>query len=510
MATRRYFLCQIAQLPSPFRSALIYNFTGSKDATINSLSHLLQIMNKDPNQILLNTVETVATSTKFMTQMGTVTSLNEINNDYYMVRFDGPNADTTELVSIPVRECLCIDISNAGNIRILNSPTFMPKEEPNNLMEESIYEMAEEEKPNVCLTKATVKIGTQLKIPSFKKGYDDAFEALDKLDAIKMMHSLDDSTLISCFLQESDMTDLLLSLSKAELSDLTAFRQQFLLRYGDSQSSAAVRFATLTQKGTEDETTFLNRIQRTFNLLRGQPSNAALGLGDKQIVRERFLAGLKDSRIRLKLREENVLFHNLVNRARELRKAKESEDQASSSDLTAVVASLTARIDKMSAQLSSCNWCGRGHDSSQCRANAKAKAEYNKVKQGQRKPQNYVSFNTNQNSNDFSWNERSDMYYHNSNNNQNSYRGQNRNAQFQGNYYRGNNHRGNNYRGNNYRGNNYRGNNHRGNNFRGNNFRGNNSNNRNNFFHSNDNQCNFLNFDDAQDFIFTAPESDQC
>ena len=95
-----------------------------------------------------------------------------------------------------------------------------------------------------------------------------------------------------------------------------------------------------------------------------------------------------------------MLFRNLVNSARELRKAKKSEDQASSSDLTAVVASLTARIDKMSAQLSSCNWCGRGHDSSQCRANAKARAEYNKVKQGHQKPQNYVSFNTNQNLND--------------------------------------------------------------------------------------------------------------
>ena len=504
MATRRYFLCQIAQLPAPFRSALIYNFTGSRDATINSLSHLLQVMSKDPNQIQLNTVESVASSTRFMAQLGTVTSLDQSNDAYYTVRFDGPNADTSELVNIPVRDCLCIDINDAGNIRILNSPAFVPKDEPNQNLDESIYQLAEEQ-VNVYQSKATVKIGTQLKIPSFKKGYDDAFEALDKLDAIKMMHSLDDSTIISCFLQESDMTDLLLSLSRAELSDLTAFRQQFLLRYGDSQSAAATRFSTLSQKATEDETSFLTRIQRTFNLLRAQPPNSALGLGDKQIVRERFLSGLKDPSIRLKLREENVLFHNLVSRARELRNAKESEDQASSSDLTAVVASLTARLDKMSAQLNNCNWCGRGHHSSQCRANAKARAEYNKVKQGQRRPQNYVSFDTNEHSNNNRWNENSNLYH------QHNYRGQNKNSQFRGNNNRGNNYRGNNHRGYNNKGNNYRGNNYRGNNFRGNNFGGNYNDNRNrNFQHSYDNQCNFLNFEDAQDFTFTAGESDQC
>ena len=487
MATRRYFLCQIAQLPTPFRSALIYNFTGNKDANSNSLSHLLQIMGKDPNQILLNTVESVATSTRFMTQLGTVTNLDQLNDAYYTVRFDGPNADTSELTAIPVRECLCIDISDSGTIRILNAPTFIPKDEPNDLMEESIYEHAEEERATVCQSKATVKIGTQLKIPSFKKGYDDAFDALDKLDAIKMMHSLDDSTLISCFLQESDMTDLLLSLSKRELSDLTAFRQQFLLRYGDSQSSAAMRFSTLSQKQTEDETTFLTRIQRTFNHLRAQPPHAALGIGDKQIVRERFLSGLKDSRIRLKLREENVVFHNLVNRARQLRQAKESEDQTSSSDLTAVVASLTARLDKISSELNTCNLCGRGHNSSQCRANAKAKAEYNKVKQGRRQPHKYVNFDTSRKC------QNNEHYFNNGGNHQRPHnynrhngRGQNKNFQFRGNGFRGHNHRGNYFRGI------YR-----------------NNGNFNSYNYSN-NHCNFLDLNDANDFVYTAPDSDKC
>ena len=35
--------------------------------------------------------------------------------DYYMIHFDRPNVDITELVNILDRECLFKDISNAGS-----------------------------------------------------------------------------------------------------------------------------------------------------------------------------------------------------------------------------------------------------------------------------------------------------------------------------------------------------------------------------------------------------------
>ena len=128
------------------------------------------------------------------------------------------------------------------------------------------------------------------------------------------------SPVIINFLQNSWHEHLLLSLNPNGLSNFNEFKQAMVNKYG--QSHDGNDFHLITRASGEHELDLLARVKRAWLKLK---RNTTFSNADERISYGRFVAALKDPIVRLKIREENSSLKKVASFARQLRLAKEIE-----------------------------------------------------------------------------------------------------------------------------------------------------------------------------------------
>ena len=224
-----------------------------------------------------------------------------------------------------------------------------------------------------------------LKMPTFSPDTESVVEVLDKLEKILPLKGNQNQAVIMNFIQNSGLDHLLLSLTNEELTSFEKFRTAMTKRY--SQANSATQFYLISQIMGEHELDLLARIQRAWLRMKGNKSFAET---DKGIVAERFISALNDPQIRLKLRELAPAYSEIAEKARQLRLAKEHEENQPS-QIKEQLTLLTKEIEKLKL---TCKHCGLGHETENCMANQKMKAQFNKAERSERPRQNYKHFKT--------------------------------------------------------------------------------------------------------------------
>ena len=215
-----------------------------------------------------------------------------------------------------------------------------------------------------------------LKIPNFSPDSDNISEVMERLEKILPYTGNQISPVIINFLQNSGLEHLLLSLNPNELSNFNDFKQAMVNRYGKSDDGND--FYLITQASGEHELDLLARIKRAWLRLK---RSTTFSNADERIVYGRFVAALKDPIVRLKIREQTPSFQNVASFARQLRLAKEIE-QDSPQHIKDQLALLTEDVNKLKLK---CQKCGLGHSTEECRANSKMKSQYNKNVRNQKR-----------------------------------------------------------------------------------------------------------------------------
>ena len=224
-----------------------------------------------------------------------------------------------------------------------------------------------------------------LKMPTFSPDTDNVREVLDKLERILPMTGHQTQAVIINFIQNSGLDHLLLSLTNDEIDDFQKFKKAMISRY--SQDNDATQFYLISQAAGEHELDLLARIQRAWLRLKGDPT---FGRSDEGIVSERFITALNDPQIRLKLRESLPEYRKIAEKARQLRLAKEHEENQPG-PIKEQLSFLTKEIEKLKLN---CKKCGLGHETKDCRANQKMKTQFNKHKNNNYQRNNLRHFET--------------------------------------------------------------------------------------------------------------------
>ena len=250
--------------------------------------------------------------------------------------------------------------------------------------------------------KPKIRLQSQVALPDFDPTDPDAEIVESTILNLKLLAEIGFSTdeLIFGFLSKNKLTSLLLSLTPQERSDLDVFGAALKRRYQPTQAAVTAKFNQIRQLPKEDELELFNRILRTYNLMRGFPVDHPLQPQDTSVVSERFVSALRDSKIRLQIRQFQVPIDNLVETARSLRHATESEEQASANlSIDEQIVALTNRLDLVdparvgpNASAPVCPRCLSYHYEGECRVNRKNLAKANKVKKGEAKPQKNLAF----------------------------------------------------------------------------------------------------------------------
>ena len=141
------------------------------------------------------------------------------------------------------------------------------------------------------------------------------------------------------------------------------------------------QFSELRQRLNEDADDWRIRLERHYNRLRG--STGALTPSDMQMLRERYIQGLGDQAIRLRIREENTSYEDISSRVRQLHNAK--KDETAAMFLEDQISNLTQQVAALQTS-KSCSHCGSGHDTLDCRASGKTRAAFNKRRNSGRNP----------------------------------------------------------------------------------------------------------------------------
>ena len=235
-----------------------------------------------------------------------------------------------------------------------------------------------------------------LKMPTFNPDSESVIEVLDKLEKLLPMTGNQIQAVIVNFIQNSGLDHLLLSLTNDELTSFNKFRTAMINRY--SQANNTTQFYLISQLVGEHELDLLARIQRAWLRLKGDQT---FNKSDEGIISERFISALSDPTIRLKLREISPAYNSLAEKAGQLRLAREHEE-TQPGQIKEQITLLTKEIEKLKM---TCKNCGLGHETINCRANQKMKAQFNKNQRLEKQPQTLRHFRThypkNQNSNTY-------------------------------------------------------------------------------------------------------------
>ena len=204
-------------------------------------------------------------------------------------------------------------------------------------------------------------------VPQFTPAVDDPEETCHKL---KQMIAITDMTsnpsrLLFKFLNTNNLADLTLNLDLDVLKDFSKFKEEFLLRYGPSDSTAS--FLSMQQLEAEDEIDLMRRIKRRLLNLRSNGDDSTLTKSELSLLRERFILSLKDETIQTQLRGcPELSLDKLIEKARALRKAKAYQESK-----------LNIAFVQTNKQ-NHCSACGYAHSRENCRASQKLKTAYNK------------------------------------------------------------------------------------------------------------------------------------
>ena len=239
--------------------------------------------------------------------------------------------------------------------------------------------------------RTTMRLNAQIDIPQFDPEEDIVDLVIEKLKLISEDLMVDSEQVIYGFCHKNGLSDMHVGLSQSQRSNLSEFAKVLRSRFGTSEASAANRFNAIRMRNGEDENDLMVRITQISNLMKRRPINAPLDKNDQFFLREKFISCLPDPTIRLLLRQMDVPPTDVIWRARSLRLAKDIENRADSSVPHQLV-TLTQRVRELESAKIECEHCGRNHHSTDCRENAKGKANYNKTVNGERKPKKYVHF----------------------------------------------------------------------------------------------------------------------
>ena len=228
------------------------------------------------------------------------------------------------------------------------------------------------------------KFASKLSTPHFDpNNADDINVAISQLETMDNLDNHRSTRLLTLnFLQSNNLNSTAVSLTTDQLSSMTAFADAMRQRYGRKTNNLDLR-----QKTGENESDYISRYTRQFNLVKGLPLNTALDNTDKILLKTRIIDGLKDATIRLKIREHDPSFDELGEKIRQLRQAKESEDDCPQHQAQAI-ALLTEKVDSLLVKPNpdntnenikqECANCGRGHLTSECRTNQKGRTQNNR------------------------------------------------------------------------------------------------------------------------------------
>ena len=233
-------------------------------------------------------------------------------------------------------------------------------------------------------TRSVLRMNQPVSAPAWAPGDEVSIVGDDLSDMVQL--GMLAREVIYSFCARNSLSDLYRQLSHQEKNSVTAFTRHLANAFGDATATACHRFANAKQVDGEDESVLADRLTRLFRSMRAMKKSDPLNTGDRTQLRERFISAIVDPRRRRLLRQLTNATDDvdtIVRRARELRKVDEIE--------VATLMTTLAQSDKPEVQ-DTCPRCGRAHHESQCRANAKAKTQFNKQQRGERKPIRQVTF----------------------------------------------------------------------------------------------------------------------
>lgn len=233
-------------------------------------------------------------------------------------------------------------------------------------------------------TRSVLRMNQPVSAPTWAPGDEVSIIGDDLSDMVQL--GMLAREVIYSFCARNSLSDLYRQLSHQEKNSVTAFTRHLANAFGDATATACHRFANAKQVDGEDESVLADRLTRLFRSMRAMKKSDPLNTGDRTQLRERFISAIVDPRRRRLLRQlTNATddIDTIVRRARELRKIDEIE--------VGTLMTTLAQSDKPDVQ-DTCPRCGRAHHESQCRANAKAKTQFNKQQRGERKPIRQVTF----------------------------------------------------------------------------------------------------------------------
>lgn len=250
-----------------------------------------------------------------------------------------------------------------------------------NIKEDFVFHPDDEDNKNTLSLFS--KFASKLSTPHFDpNNSDDINVAISQLETMDNLDNHRSTRLLTLnFLQSNNLNSTAVSLTTDQLSNMKHFAEAMRQRYGRKTNNLDLR-----QKTGENETDYISRYTRQFNLVKGLPLNTPLEPTDKILLKTRIIDGLKDSDVRLKIREQDPLFDDLGDKIRQLRQAKESENDCPQHQSQAI-ALLTEQVqgllvkstqDNTNETKQECANCGRGHLTSECRTNQKGRTQNNR------------------------------------------------------------------------------------------------------------------------------------
>ena len=269
-----------------------------------------------------------------------------------------------------------LEVTNLADIPLqqqpLQSQQSPPQETDVEILPETKFSPEKEENAKPVFSAATTtksQMKLRLNMPSFDPTTDSIEDAILKLKRLQTLVPDQSSSLIYNFISANGLDQLLINLDSTELNSIAELKKALIRRY--PKSNKATEFHALVQSPNESEVDYFKRVERHWKRLTNKED---LAEGDKSVITEKFIQGLADAQTRLRLREEQPAYENLADRAARIRHARILEDTSS--------VSLERKINKLTEDLAKistgCTHCGLGHLTQECRANPKARAQFNK------------------------------------------------------------------------------------------------------------------------------------
>lgn len=264
-----------------------------------------------------------------------------------------------------------------------------------------------------------VRISTMLPDPDLS-----AEEILDALEDLRSLNYKDTEIIASFLSSSSEFKEFKRSLSLAQKRDLRLFGEALKERKPLDHEAAETKFNEVRQRPGEDESDVYFRLIRLHNISYRQPQNSRISPMVYNRIKSRFIQALESDEVRKQFRFQDVPFDQMVHQARKWRLADEmtrkdrekvfsanvppgnptmgnsprgngssemmqgrclkhpSLDHADQDCPRHKICGICNRQGHEESNCWHCQLCGYRHRTLECRANAKSRSQYNKIKNG--------------------------------------------------------------------------------------------------------------------------------